>query len=829
MGLKRQDEAVALLKAATQKAPDYLPNWRLLGQIASAAGNDAEATEYLSKVLAKNPLDMEAGLLQSQVWLRTNEPAKAVELLTELTKALPMRHNLEIALCRAYLASDEYRKAAEILDRALVAFPESIEALVLRSGLFLKDGQPLEVIRLIEPLYRAQPGNRGVQELLLSAYRAANRHDEAVELLTKQSALTPGDAEVHFQLGQFLRAQGKNEQARGAFDRVLKLAPDNIGAVSQLVVLDQQEGKGDAAMARVNAYLAAHPDSSQGYLLKAGLCFTRKEFKEAEAAAEKSVALNPAESTAYGLLVRIQTADGRAAAAVERLKKLLETSPDNREARLYLGTLLQKLGRIDEARAALQEMVKIAPDFAPGYNNLAYLESQVPGNLEQALEHARKARSLAPNDPAISDTLGWIEWQRGSFRQALPLILEAANLLEEFATVQYHLGMAHYMMHQIPDAITKLEKALATPGDFPEKEEARSYLSVLREADQWDLATLEKRLNEKPKDVVLLLLRANKLAAAGRNEDALAAYQAALAVNADLEAAYLGQADLYNSSLKLPDKALEAANQARRVAPQSARAAAMLGRLSFRSGDFQQAFELLQEAARKLPEDSEIQYDAGWAAYSVGRIADARSAMGKVAEADSSRFESARQFLALTAPDAAEDPSVPALVEKTLAKTADHVPALMVGASIQLKSGQAPIETYNKVLAIYPQFDTARIALARIYLDDPNQLEAAEKLATEARERQKDDPELGGILGIVNFRKGQFDIAAQLLQELSVKRPLSGRELFALGMSQSAVKRPKEARKNLAEALKSELPEADAAKAKETLADLDKAAENDKK
>jgi tetratricopeptide (TPR) repeat protein len=829
MGLKRQDEAVALLKAATQKAPDYLPNWRLLGQIASADGNDAEATANLSKVLAKNPFDMEAGLLQSQIWLKTKETAKAVELLEKITKALPSRYILEIALAKAYLSADDFRKAGEALDRILKTFPEAVEAIILRSGLFLKDGQPVEAIRLAEPLYKAQPTNRGVQDLLVSAYRAAKRPDDAVEILRKQAIALPGDPEPQLQIGQSLLSQGKNQEARAAFSRALEIAPDHLSALSQLVLLDQREGKSNEAMARVDAFISAHPDSAQAYLLRAGLYYARKDFKNAETAAAKAIELKPDESAAYVMLVRIQTSDGRAAEAVDRLKQLLENSPGNLEARIHLASLLQQLGRVDEARASLLEMVKTTPDFAPAYNNLAYLESLIGGNLDLALEHARKARSLAPADPSIADTLGWIEWQRGNFRQALPLIGEAAVRMAEFATVHYHLAMAHYMMGQSSEAISALEKALATPGAFPEKDEATAALAILRDGGQWELAALEQKLKEKPKDVVLMILQAEKLAAAGRTEDALATYQGALAVNPELEAAHVGQAKLYASVLNQPEKALVAATRAREVAPQSGKAAAMLGVLNFRAGKFPEAYDLLQEAARKLPDDAGVQFDAAWAAYSMGRVDDARSSMTKVAATDSTRSPDAVEFLALTAPDAAVNPAASGLIEKILAKTPNHVPALMARAKLQEKAGENPADVYRKALEIYPQFDPARIALARLLLDDPKQLEAVEILATEARERLTNDPELGGILAIVNFRKGRFDVAAQLLRELSVKRPLSGRELFALGMSQVAAKRPDEAKKALTEALQTDLPEADATKAKNALEEIEKAAASDEK
>jgi Flp pilus assembly protein TadD len=325
-----------------------------------------------------------------------------------------------------------------------------------------------------------------------------------------------------------------------------------------------------------------------------------------------------------------------------------------------------------------------------------------------------------------------------------------------------------------------------------------------------------------------MLFQAGKLAAAGRPDDAAAAYHNALAVNPDLEAALLGLADLYATALNQPDKALEAATQARKAAPQSPRAAALLGAMNFRLGKHQDAYNLLQETAPKLPDDSGVQADFAWAAYSLGRVADARAVMGKLAPSDPARAADAKDFLALTSPDAAADAGTPALLEKKLAASPTYVPALMIQAALQEKAGESPAATYVKVLGVFPQFDPARIALARVYLDDPKQVEEAEKLANAARERLKDDPDLSGILAILNFRKGQFDYAAQLLKELSAKRPLTGRELFALGMSQAATKHPFEARKNLTQALQANLPEAAAAQAKATLEDLSKPVDEEK-
>ena len=829
MELGRRDDALALLKDATRKAPDYLPSWRFLALIAFFGGNDAEAAADLSKVLAKSPLDIEAALLQAQLWLRAKEPAKAVELLEKLTATFPSRPQLELALAKAYLTADDSLKATATLERVLVLVPQHTEATLLRASLHLKEGRPAETIRLVEPLLAAEPTNRMAQDLLVAAYSATKRLDEALAILQRQATALPNDEGLQLQLGQLLRAQGKAAEARAVFQRVLELSPDQLAAVFQLTAIDEQDGKSDEALARINAYLSAHPESSQAHFFKAQLCYARNDFKTAETEATKTIELKPDDTQAYGMLVNIQSRDGRSEQALGRLRKLLDTSPDNLTARMHLGTLLLELDRLTEARACFQKMAELSPNFAPAYNNLAYIDSRSPATLGKALENARKARTLAPGDPSISDTCGWIHWLRGDYRQALPLIQEAANRLPEAASVQFHLAMVHYMMNQIPQAIAAFDKALAISGAFPEKDQALSHLAILRDGEHLDIPTLEQRVKDAPKDVVLMLFMAKKLAAAGRPQDALSAFQSSLAVNPDLEAAHLGLAQLYTTALNQPDKALDAATQARKVAPQSPRAAAVLGTASFRLGKHEDAYNLLQEAARALPDDAAVQYDYAWAAYATGRISEARAIMGKLAPSDPAQATDSKDFLALTDPAAAAGTATPALLEKMLAANPSYVPALMVRATLQEKAGQSPAPSYTKALEVFPQFDPARLALARVYLDDPKQLETAEKLANDARERLKDDPDLSGILATINFRKGQFDYAAQLLTELSAKRLLTGGELFALGMSQAATKRSNEACQTLTKALNTKLPQADATTAKTTLDKLEKSAANDGK
>jgi tetratricopeptide (TPR) repeat protein len=821
MELERPDDAIRFLLAATKAAPDYLPNWRVLGYIAYTENKDKEATEYFAKVLAKSPLDLEASELQAQIWVRGNDARKAVNLLEKLAQTYPGRPTIEFSLAKAYLAAGETNKATAALDKVLEVMPGATEAAILRIHLYLKEGKAQEAIRDLEPIVASQPTNRTAQDLLIGAYNAADRNQDAAALLRKQAAASGDDPAPLLKLGALLVTEKKPSEARQTFVNVLKIDPENFAAIYQLAALDEEEGKPSEASKRVDDFLAKHPESADAHVFKARLLYSRKDFLGAESLLQKALTLKGGQMDAYGMLVQILAADNRKGDAVTLLADHLKTNPpQDVNARMQLGSLLVELNRNEEARDCFEKLVALHPDFASAYNNLAFLYSERLANLDKAAANAKKARDLDPRNPAMADTLGWIEWLRGNYADALPLLEEAVTGLPAYPSARYHLAMTHDKLGHLDVATKELEKAIAIPGDFPEKSAAVGRLAALQSGSE-DLPALEKLSADNPADASAQLQLAKALEVAGRFADAVAAYDRASKANPNLEAAYLGKFQLYANKLNEPAKALDAAKQSRRAAPTSMSSAAALGTAYYLNDNYESAYGLLKDATNAPGADSELIAYFAKTAYAFGRIPDARAAMKKAIDSGIKSQKAAQDFLTLTAPDAAKNPDTQTLAEKTLAENPDSVPALMLLARTADPKISAA-DTYLKVLKVDPDFDPAKKELAMLLLDDPTKNTEVEKLATDARRRMTDDADLTGILAIVNFRKQKYDYAIQLLKELGSGRPLTAREFFALGMSQAASGKPAEAKEALGKAIQGELPEADAAKAKTTLEDLSK-------
>ena len=320
---------------------------------------------------------------------------------------------------------------------------------------------------------------------------------------------------------------------------------------------------------------------------------------------------------------------------------------------------------------------------------------------------------------------------------------------------------------------------------------------------------------EQPNDVISQMRLGEAYEKQGASDKAAAAFEQALKLNPKLAAAVTKLAQLYAGPLQNKEKALAYAKKARELAPGDPQVAGILGKVAYQSGNFTWSYSLLQEAARQRQNDPSILHDLAWAAYSLGKVNEARDAMQKVLtnNPDSSQAADAKKFLALTALD--ENPkeltAAESEVQKELKSNPEYVPALMAQAALRCSSAvkaKPATETIHRHSASVARISHLhRNASPRLYAQDPSTIAAAYDLATKARKTLPDDPELSELLGRLSYEKKEYPRAIQLLQESARKRPLDADSLFYLGMSQLQARQKTEARGALNQALLAGLQE----------------------
>jgi tetratricopeptide (TPR) repeat protein len=390
--------------------------------------------------------------------------------------------------------------------------------------------------------------------------------------------------------------------------------------------------------------------------------------------------------------------------------------------------------------------------------------------------------------------------------------------------------MTTYMMGQVDLAKVALRKAANAAKDFEGKDESKRRLASLDSgkagAPELSVSQLEAMTKAQPNDLISEIRLGEAYEKQGAWEKAAAAFEQAEKLNPKLAATATKLAQLYAGPLRNQEKALAYAKRARELAPADPQVAGILGKVAYESGNFTWSYSLLQQAARQRANDPLILHDLAWAAYSLGKVNEARDVMQKAVTANpnSSQAADAKDFLALTALDenSKELTEAEGEVQKELKSNPEYVPALMAQAALLAQRGEVKqaTDTYGNILRRLPDFAPAQKRLATLYAREPSTVAAAYDLATKARKALPDDPEVAALLGRLSYEKKEYPRAVQLFQESARKRPLDADSLFYLGMSQIQASQKTEARGALNQALADGLHEPLATEAKRALADL---------
>ncbi|HSY16735.1 MAG TPA: tetratricopeptide repeat protein [Candidatus Acidoferrales bacterium] len=814
------DEAQQLLEDVVKQAPDYIPALMGLAEIDMAAKKYDASREYLTKALARDGDNFEGMMLDSRLRFTQGDIPGTVTTLERMTRTYPESARVHFQLGAAYLASGDEAKGAASLNRALELDPGDADAVMLLAQLQIKNGNADAAINAVGRVMQKYPQMVQAQLLLADAYRLRNRFNEALEIYAKLEKQAPTNTQVLLLEGATELQTGDKALARQKFERVLVSAPNSLPALEQLADLDIGEKSYTAANELIQTRLNQEPTNLVLNLLVAKVQLAAGNREAAQQTLLKLAAMEPQNDQPHLMLAQLYFEAKQTDQAKEQLDTALKLNPKNLATLMTMASSKEKAKDYKGAAATYEKILELDPKCSPALNNLAYLYSENLGQPDRAYELAQRARALLPADPSTADTLGWINVKRGAYPTALALLQESAAKLPGVPDVQYHLGMANYMMMAEAAARAAFQLALAGGKDFTGKEECQLCLAVLntdpQTADASAVEKLEKRVSDRPDDPVAQGRLGAIYQRQGKTDKAIACYEAVYKTDAKNLVAPYNLARLYEAQDAA--KAYGFAKAAYKLAPNNAEVTHVYGRLAYQSGDFKLANTMLQGAVQGQPGDAATQFDYARAAYSLGKVAAAQAALqaasaGNLPAAQAGEAKRMADLITL-----ADNPQASAGVQITqiLKAEPDYVPALMVQAKLSELAGDAggAIATCEKITAKFADFAPAERELAILYAKDSSKATTAYAYAVKAREEYPSDPALAKATGIILFQQGEFTRAASMLRECSIKANTDPEIFYYLGAAQLQLKQNIAGKTSLQQALALKLsgPLADSAK-----------------
>ena len=143
---------------------------------------------------------------------------------------------------------------------------------------------------------------------------------------------------------------------------------------------------------------------------------------------------------------------------------ILDAHPEETSIRYARALIAEKLGELDLLESDLRTILQTEPDNAQVLNALGYTLADQTKRYDEALQYIQKAMELQPDDAAVIDSMGWVQYRLGDYEASVQYLRKANDLTKD-PEIASHLGEVLWVMGKKNDALKVWEESLkANPG-----------------------------------------------------------------------------------------------------------------------------------------------------------------------------------------------------------------------------------------------------------------------------------------------------------------------------------------------------------------------------
>lgn len=470
------DKAAELAHKLSEQLPDNAMPYLAVGMASEGKKDYVMARRSYDKVLSLKPDDISALLGHARLDMNEGSSQGARERYQAVLALQP--DHTEALVSFAYLMDREgnIEEAIELLEKARTAGPELLEPRLILSNFYLKRGDAREALVYAREAQKIDSRDRRVL-LILGKAQLGVADPGAKQTFMELAEQVPGFPDSHYYLAIAKARSGDLEGARNSLQNALKLKPDHIQARFALGNLELKSGNTETALEIARQLQKSNSDLANGYLLEGDVLMFRKETKGALSVYQSALA-RAQDGTAVIRVSQAQKKLGNLEASYDALSAWLQTHPDDLTVRLALAMTYMADGQNDAARSQFRMVLEKQPENPTVLNDLAWLthEAGEPG----AVEMAERAHRLAPDNPAIQDTYGWLLVQNGRLESGLIALEQAAKKAPDIYDIRYHLAVALAKVGEKSRAKQELKSILEPGKPFPERDKAEALLKELQ-------------------------------------------------------------------------------------------------------------------------------------------------------------------------------------------------------------------------------------------------------------------------------------------------------------------------------------------------------------
>jgi tetratricopeptide (TPR) repeat protein len=481
---------LALLMKENTAALELAQRWRALEPANEQAeqtlalallrnGRIEEAAGYLETVRrAASPKDQQQGYATVASLLgQADDKALAMRVMGQFRDRNPRSAFAQYYYAMMAAAADQRNQALASLDLALTRDPKLVPAHLLRTRLLLDSGDQAAALAGMAKAVAAVPRDRNLRmsyaRLLIDASQLDKARRQFATLLNQD----PKDTDSIYALGLLAAETRQFDLAETYFLDLIKRKTRLADAYFELGRVEEQ--RGDYAKAR--AWYERVKDEERYLSAQMRMGVVLAKAGEVAAAGQHFDTLrrnNPQNG------ITLYLAEAEALREAERypeafasLNQALTVHPNDKDLRYARALAAEKVDRLEVLEQDLRAILATDPKNGQALNALGYTLADRTDRYQEALGYIEQALEQLPNDAAVLDSMGWVQYRLGNRDKALDYLRRAYRANPD-AEIAAHLSEVLWVDGQREEAKKIWKEALV-------RDPNSSHLRKLRERFGW--------------------------------------------------------------------------------------------------------------------------------------------------------------------------------------------------------------------------------------------------------------------------------------------------------------------------------------------------------
>ena len=550
--------------------PGSIPGLKLMASIKLGNRQYAAGEELIRPVVTFRKDDVEALNLLATALLNQNKTDEAIDLLGKAAGLQPDSAVAQLQFGAGLLAGGKQAAGIEHIEKALEMDPQLQQADILLVRNYWNQKDVDKALKAAEAYRERHPDNATPYNLIGRLLLVSGQETDAVEAFTRARKVAPGDPASSLSLAALAIKKQAYQEARGYCQDVLDHHENDLSALLSLATLDALERKQQAMLEHIQQAAAAHPDAVPPKVLLARYYLTQGEPAKLPALMRELSGKDNHLPAVLEVMALSQLAQKQFPIAKTSLKDWIEQQPSSAQAHFLLARAYFGLGDRTNTKEELETAIELAPKHFAARLALARL-LLLEGQKDKLAEQLAVLNELSPEHPDVLQlraSLAGIQGDQGT----------ASDLLED-------------VFEKSPSTASMLSVAL-------QKWVMGDQMAALELQEQWN--------TEHPDDLTAGLALADSYIQQDQFERAIDQYQQVLEKD-EHNVDALNDLAWYLRNER-PAKALEYAERASQLAPESPMVMDTFAVVLLKNGDIERAKRKIDQALAKEPKNSAFRY-----------------------------------------------------------------------------------------------------------------------------------------------------------------------------------------------------------------------------